>query len=142
MIIGGGWDEETFYLREHLYELIKVYGIDVMKQELNECEWLLNKLNQNKDEKDPKNKDGKDPNAIYDWGSFPLEKNFEWKNKNKDDLRAFFKAHSEEVEYVAIKRVLKLNKEIAYISTSSLPSSLYSILNLNPVGNLVNFVIN
>jgi dihydroorotase len=34
------------------------------------------------------------------------------KNKNKDDLRAFFKAHSEEVEYVAIKRVLKLNKEI------------------------------
>ena len=46
-----GWDEETFYLREHLYELIKVYGIDVMKQELNECEWLLNKLNQNKDEK-------------------------------------------------------------------------------------------
>ena len=45
-----GWDEETFYLREHLYELIKVYGIDVMKEELNECEWLLNKLNQNKDD--------------------------------------------------------------------------------------------
>ena len=42
-------------------------------------------LNQNKDEKDPKNKDGKDPNAIYDWGSFPLEKNFEWKNQNKDE---------------------------------------------------------
>ena len=31
------------------------------------------------------NKDGKDPNAIYDWGSFPLEKNFEWKNQNKDE---------------------------------------------------------
>jgi hypothetical protein len=45
-----GWDEETFYLREHLHELIKVYGIDVMKQELNECEWLLNKLNQTKED--------------------------------------------------------------------------------------------
>jgi hypothetical protein len=43
-----GWDEETFYLREHIHELIKVYGIDVMKEELNECEWLLNKINQNK----------------------------------------------------------------------------------------------
>jgi len=38
-----GWDLETFYLREHLHELIKVYGIDIMKEELNECEWLLNK---------------------------------------------------------------------------------------------------
>ena len=34
------------------------------------------------------------------------------KNKNKDDLNAFFKVHSEEVEYIAIKRVLSLNKEI------------------------------
>ena len=33
------------------------------------------------------NKDGKDPNAIYDWGSFPLEKNFKWKNQNKDEFR-------------------------------------------------------
>ena len=45
-----GWDEETFYLREHLCELIKVYGIDVMKQELYETEWILNKLNQNKED--------------------------------------------------------------------------------------------
>ena len=29
------------------------------------------------------NKDEKDPNAIYDWGSFPLEKNFNW-NNHKD----------------------------------------------------------
>jgi len=41
-----GWDLETFYLREHLHELIKVYGIDIMKEELNECEWLLNKPKQ------------------------------------------------------------------------------------------------
>jgi dihydroorotase (multifunctional complex type) len=34
------------------------------------------------------------------------------KNKNKNDLKAFFAAHTEEVEYVAIKRVLKLNKKI------------------------------
>lgn len=34
------------------------------------------------------------------------------KNKNKDDLKSFFAAHTEEVEYVAIKRILKLNKEI------------------------------
>jgi dihydroorotase len=34
------------------------------------------------------------------------------KNRNKDGLNAFFKAHSEEVECIAIKRILKLNKEI------------------------------
>ena len=34
------------------------------------------------------------------------------KNKNKDDLSAFYKAHTEEVEYTAIKRVLKLNQKI------------------------------
>jgi hypothetical protein len=38
-----GWDEETFHLREHLHELIKVYSLDVLRAELNECEWLLNK---------------------------------------------------------------------------------------------------
>lgn len=37
------WDFETFYLREHLHELIKIYGLDVLKEELNECEWFLNK---------------------------------------------------------------------------------------------------
>lgn len=34
------------------------------------------------------------------------------KNKNRADLQAFFIAHSEEVENIAIKRMLKLNKEI------------------------------
>ena len=42
----NGWDMETFYLREHLHELIKVYGIDLLKEELNECEWILNKQKQ------------------------------------------------------------------------------------------------
>jgi len=50
-----------------------------------ECIDDLKRISKNKDEKDPKNKDGKDPNAIYDWGSFPLEKNFEWKNQNKNE---------------------------------------------------------
>lgn len=36
----------------------------------------------------------------------------ELKNKNKDDLNAFFKAHPEEVEYTAINRLLKLNDKI------------------------------
>lgn len=34
-------------------------------------------LNQNKDEKDP--------NAIYGWETFPLEKNFDWNKQNKDE---------------------------------------------------------
>lgn len=34
------------------------------------------------------------------------------KNKQKDDLNAFYKAHTEEVEYTAIKRILKLNQKI------------------------------
>ena len=54
-------------------------------EDWGECIDDLKRLSKNKDEKDSKNKDGKDPNAIYDWGSFPLEKNFEWKNQNKED---------------------------------------------------------
>lgn len=38
-----GWDEESFYLREHLHELIKVYGVEILKEELKECEFFLNK---------------------------------------------------------------------------------------------------
>jgi dihydroorotase len=34
------------------------------------------------------------------------------KKTNKTNLRAFLKAHSEEAEYIAIKRMLRLNKEI------------------------------
>jgi len=34
------------------------------------------------------------------------------KNQNRADLNAFFQAHSEEVENIAIERMLKLNKEI------------------------------
>ncbi len=34
------------------------------------------------------------------------------KNSNKNDLKAFLKAHSEEVEYYAIERLLRLNEEI------------------------------
>ncbi len=48
------WDEETFYLREHLHKLIEAYGIDVLREELNECEWLLDKkkVNKNKEKLD------------------------------------------------------------------------------------------
>jgi hypothetical protein len=45
-----GWDLETFELREHLANLINAYGIGILKEELNECEWLLNKLNQTNNE--------------------------------------------------------------------------------------------
>jgi dihydroorotase (multifunctional complex type) len=42
-----------------------------------------------------------------------LNKNKEkLKNNKKDDLNAFFKAHTEEVEYTAINRLLKLNDKI------------------------------
>jgi hypothetical protein len=41
-----GWDLETFHLREHLVKLIQAYGIGVLREEINECEWILN---QNKD---------------------------------------------------------------------------------------------
>jgi len=34
------------------------------------------------------------------------------KNSNKNDFKAFLKAHSEEVEYYAIERLLRLNEEI------------------------------
>ncbi len=34
------------------------------------------------------------------------------KNSNKNDFKAFLKAHSEEVEYFAIERLLRLNEEI------------------------------
>lgn len=69
--------KEVYYAKHA--ELSIIDKIDVKVKELEKA------INQNKDEKDPKNKDGKDPNAIYDWGSFPLEKNFEWKNQNKDE---------------------------------------------------------
>jgi len=43
-----GWDEETFHLREHLHDLINSYGLDTLRQELNECEWLIDKKNKTK----------------------------------------------------------------------------------------------
>lgn len=40
----NGWDEESFKLREQLlYKLLDVYNINYLKQELDECQWLLNK---------------------------------------------------------------------------------------------------
>jgi len=37
-----GWDSEIFYLRGHLFGLIKSYGIDILKEELNECDKIIN----------------------------------------------------------------------------------------------------
>lgn len=54
----------------YIMQLENALNNDKVKKTLQE---LYPRLNQNKDEKDP--------NAIYDWGSFPLEKNFNWNNR-------------------------------------------------------------
>tara|TARA_Y100001937_G_C7111098_1_gene327644 strand:+ start:1607 stop:1801 length:195 start_codon:yes stop_codon:yes gene_type:complete len=36
------WDLESFYLREHLENLIEIYGIDFIREELNDCESFSN----------------------------------------------------------------------------------------------------
>lgn len=74
--------DDAFYYGHYDEQYVFVDGVKI---DNDASYWIEQNLNQNKDEKDPKNKDGKDPNAIYDWGSFPLEKNFEWKNQNKDE---------------------------------------------------------
>lgn len=43
--IDSDWDLETFYLREHLFDLISSYGIEILRDELRECENFLNKKN-------------------------------------------------------------------------------------------------
>lgn len=43
-----GWDLETFELREHLFDLIDSYGIEILKQEITECETLTYHILYNK----------------------------------------------------------------------------------------------
>lgn len=38
-----GWDEESFYLREHLFDLINSYGYEQLMDELLECKRITQK---------------------------------------------------------------------------------------------------
>lgn len=42
-----GWDLETFYLIEHLHELINSYGLERLQYELKECELQISRLKSN-----------------------------------------------------------------------------------------------
>ncbi len=39
----SGWDLESFQLSEHLHDLIRGYGIEKLRESLNECEQFLKK---------------------------------------------------------------------------------------------------
>jgi hypothetical protein len=41
------WDEEYFHLCEHLLDLSKHYGVELLKESINDCEWVINKNKQN-----------------------------------------------------------------------------------------------
>jgi len=64
------------------------------------------KLNQNKDEKDP--------NAIYGWETFPLEKNFDWNKQNKDGYGRIFK-NKEELENEIHNLISDAERDFEYI---------------------------
>jgi len=60
------------------------------------------------------------------------------KNSNKTDLKAFLKAHSEEVEYIAINRLLRLNDDVGahlhfcHVSTMKGLNSIINAKETNP----------